>query len=173
MNLPALTVSDQACLCCYNVTEHVQDAVHTAELSAMRRSVFYLPKPLALNYLVAEKFGGPTLVLQGAKDPLNNAKGRAAALKAACPNIQVHLLDGGHCPVRAMMHKPLCGICSVHVPALVSVVACTTDHRDAALDYHQGDQPFMWQHLRACVCECSMTKFRKPSMRHCCHSSSS
>lgn len=28
------------------------------------RSVFYLPKPRALNYLVAERFGGPTLVLQ-------------------------------------------------------------------------------------------------------------
>ncbi len=58
-----------------------------------------MPKPLALNYLVAEKFGGPALVLQGAKDPLNDARSRAAELEAACPNIQVHLLDGGHCPV--------------------------------------------------------------------------
>ena len=31
------------------------------------RSVFYLPKPRPLNYLVQDMFGGPTLVLQGAK----------------------------------------------------------------------------------------------------------
>jgi hypothetical protein len=30
----------------------------------LRRSVFYLPPPRALNHLVAERFGGPTLVLQ-------------------------------------------------------------------------------------------------------------
>jgi hypothetical protein len=29
-----------------------------------RRSVFYLPKPRPLNYLVAERFAGPALVLQ-------------------------------------------------------------------------------------------------------------
>lgn len=31
------------------------------------RSVFYLPKPRPLNYLVQDLYGGPTLVLQGAK----------------------------------------------------------------------------------------------------------
>jgi len=31
------------------------------------RSVFYLPKPRPLNHLVQDLFGGPTLVLQGAK----------------------------------------------------------------------------------------------------------
>ena len=33
------------------------------------RSVFYLPKPRPLNYLVQDLYGGPTLVLQGAKVP--------------------------------------------------------------------------------------------------------
>lgn len=62
------------------------------------RSVFYLPPPRALNYLVAEKFGGPTLVLQGIKDPLNNAKLRAQELRRFCPNAEVVELDAGHCP---------------------------------------------------------------------------
>ena len=31
------------------------------------RSVFYLPKPRPLNYLVQDLYQGPTLVLQGAK----------------------------------------------------------------------------------------------------------
>lgn len=63
--------------------------------------MFYLPKPLPLNHLVKDLYGGPTLVLQGAKDPLNDARGRASALQGACPNVRVHLLEGGHCPVRA------------------------------------------------------------------------
>ncbi|KAL4425249.1 hypothetical protein ABPG75_009265 [Micractinium tetrahymenae] len=62
------------------------------------RSVFYLPPPHALNYLVAEKFGGPTLVLQGVKDPLINAKQRAQELRRFCPNAEVVELDAGHCP---------------------------------------------------------------------------
>ena len=32
------------------------------------RSVFYLPKPRALNYLVTQLFGGPTLVLQASAE---------------------------------------------------------------------------------------------------------
>ncbi|KAL4435621.1 hypothetical protein ABPG77_002584 [Micractinium sp. CCAP 211/92] len=62
------------------------------------RSVFYLPPPRALNYLVADKFGGPALVLQGIKDPLNNAKLRAQELRRFCPNVEVVELDAGHCP---------------------------------------------------------------------------
>ena len=112
----------------------------------MCRSVFYLPKPRPLNYLVAERYGGPALVLQvcpkplqathlmlvqsapawriqggraacgtsgqacceqtlrgstrvgaqGARDPLNDAVQRASAIAAACPNVRVQLLDGGH-----------------------------------------------------------------------------
>ncbi len=63
------------------------------------RSVFYLPKPLPLNHLVRDLYRGRALVLQGAKDPLNDARGRAAALQESCPNISVHLMDAGHCPV--------------------------------------------------------------------------
>ena len=62
------------------------------------RSVFYLPPPRALNYLVQEKFKGPTLVLQGALDPLNDAVGRAKELEDTCSNVQVKLLRAGHCP---------------------------------------------------------------------------
>ena len=64
----------------------------------LSRSVFYLPPPLPLNHLVADMYGGPVLVLQGAKDPLNDAMARAAALGAACSNVRVQLIDGGHCP---------------------------------------------------------------------------
>lgn len=41
------------------------------------RSVFYLPKPRPLNHLVGALYRGPTLVLNGALDPLNNAVARA------------------------------------------------------------------------------------------------
>lgn len=40
------------------------------------RSVFYLPKPRALNYLVASRFAKPTLVLQ--------ARGRQPGTAGAC-----------------------------------------------------------------------------------------
>lgn len=43
------------------------------------RSVFYLPKPRPLSHLVADLWRGPTLVLQGALDPLNDAKGGASS----------------------------------------------------------------------------------------------
>ncbi len=62
------------------------------------RSVFYLPKPLPLNHLVRDKFQGPTLVLSGARDPLNDAGGRARQLKACCPKIDVVMVEAGHCP---------------------------------------------------------------------------
>jgi len=62
------------------------------------RSVFYLPRPRALNYLITEGFGGPTLVLQGAKDPLNDAVGRAKEMGRLCPNARILYLDAGHCP---------------------------------------------------------------------------
>lgn len=62
------------------------------------RSVFYLPPPRALNYLVQDKYGGPCLVLQGALDPLNDAVGRAKQLERTCQNVEVILLEAGHCP---------------------------------------------------------------------------
>ena len=39
------------------------------------RSVFYLPRPRPISHLVGDLWGGRTLVLQGALDPLNDAKG--------------------------------------------------------------------------------------------------
>ncbi|GLC43944.1 hypothetical protein PLESTB_000212500 [Pleodorina starrii] len=62
------------------------------------KSVWYLPPPRALNWLVAEAWRGPTLVLQGALDPLNDARSRARQLGELCPNVQVQLLQAGHCP---------------------------------------------------------------------------
>ena len=39
--------------------------------------MFYLPKPRPLDHLVGTLFGGPTLVLNGALDPLQKAVDRA------------------------------------------------------------------------------------------------
>ncbi|GAQ88572.1 DNA photolyase [Klebsormidium nitens] len=62
-------------------------------------SVFYLPKPRPINFLI-DRFGGPVLVVQGRFDPLNDAVRRAEALRAACPGaVSVHLVDAGHCPM--------------------------------------------------------------------------
>ena len=65
---------------------------------AVFQSVFYMPRPRALDVLLVKEFGGPCLLLQGGKDPLNDAKGRARALEEAVPGIEVRLLDAGHCP---------------------------------------------------------------------------
>jgi hypothetical protein len=46
-------------------------------------SVFYLPKPRPLNYLVNELWRGPTAVIQGVLDPLNDAQVRALLRVAA------------------------------------------------------------------------------------------
>lgn len=63
------------------------------------RSVFYLPPPRPLNHLV-DVSGKPVLVFQGALDPLNDARGRALALKEACrvADVDVELVEAGHCP---------------------------------------------------------------------------
>ena len=62
-------------------------------------SVFYLPPPRALNALV-NSFGKPTLILNGALDPLNDASKRARDLAARCNprNVSMTLLQAGHCP---------------------------------------------------------------------------
>jgi pimeloyl-ACP methyl ester carboxylesterase len=57
-----------------------------------------MPRPRALDALIARDYGGPALILQGALDPLNDARRRAAELVAACPNARLVLLDAGHCP---------------------------------------------------------------------------
>ena len=37
--------------------------------------------------------------MQGALDPLNDARGRAEAIRLSCPdNVEVVLLEAGHCP---------------------------------------------------------------------------
>ena len=65
---------------------------------AVFQSVFYMPRPQALDTLLARGYGGPVSILQGALDPLNDARGRAAALAAAVPGASVRLFDAGHCP---------------------------------------------------------------------------
>ena len=65
---------------------------------AVFQSVFYMPRPRALDALVACDYGGTALILQGAMDPLNDARRRAADLAAACPNAELVLLEAGHCP---------------------------------------------------------------------------
>ncbi|GIL75483.1 hypothetical protein Vretimale_8119 [Volvox reticuliferus] len=62
------------------------------------KAVWYLPPPRALNWLISEAWRGPTLVLQGALDPLNDARSRARQLGELCPNVRVQLLQAGHCP---------------------------------------------------------------------------
>jgi len=81
------------------LADEIQRAACDAGSLQVFQSVFYLPPPRALDYLVRERFRGPTLVLQGALDPLNNARQRAADMQAACPdNLDVVLLEAGHCP---------------------------------------------------------------------------
>ena len=84
------------------ISQNYQGSSTWCRSSVTRRSVFYLPAPKPLNYLVQDMYGGPCMVLQGAKDPLNDARARAAALGAACPNVQVQLINGGHCPVQSL-----------------------------------------------------------------------
>ena len=42
--------------------------------------------------------------VRGVQDPLSNAKDRAKQLKAACSNVEVELLDAGHCPHDEVPH---------------------------------------------------------------------
>jgi pimeloyl-ACP methyl ester carboxylesterase len=51
-----------------------------------------------MNTLLAE-YNGPVLVAQGALDPLNDAVGRAYALRTIRPGIHVMLMRLGHCPM--------------------------------------------------------------------------
>lgn len=61
-------------------------------------SVFYLPKPRPLNYLINNLWRGPTAVIQGVLDPLNDAGGRANQLEAECPGLRAWRINAGHCP---------------------------------------------------------------------------
>jgi pimeloyl-ACP methyl ester carboxylesterase len=62
------------------------------------RSVFFLPSPRPLNYLINDKYKGPVLVIQGILDPLNDATARAEQIVRACPETRLVKLDAGHCP---------------------------------------------------------------------------
>lgn len=46
-----------------------------------------------------ELYNGPVLVVQGALDPLNDAVGRALAFRNIRPNVDINLLQLGHCPM--------------------------------------------------------------------------
>eukprot|EP00879_Flechtneria_rotunda_P024021 GHRR01025443.1.p2 GENE.GHRR01025443.1~~GHRR01025443.1.p2 ORF type:complete len:101 (+),score=36.52 GHRR01025443.1:214-516(+) len=48
--------------------------------------------------MIAELWKGPTAVVQGVLDPLNDALGRARQLAEICPDLQVWELQAGHCP---------------------------------------------------------------------------
>jgi pimeloyl-ACP methyl ester carboxylesterase len=82
------------------LADEIRRAAADSRAADVFGAVFYLPPPRALNYLVGEMFKGPTLVLQGAADPLNDARGRAEELGKLCrSNVDVVLMEGrGHCP---------------------------------------------------------------------------
>lgn len=86
------------------LTEEIARAAGDPGALGVFRSVFYLPPPRALNYLVAEVFKGPVLVLQGGKDPLNDAPKRAKEIGRLCPNARVVMVDAGHCPHDEVPH---------------------------------------------------------------------
>lgn len=100
---------------------------------AVFQSVFYMPRPRALDVLLAKEFGGPCLLLQGAKDPLNDARGRAEALGEAVPGIEVRLLDAGHCP-----HDEVPGEVAEAVAAFAA--KCFGKEDDDGDDDHDDDE---------------------------------
>eukprot|EP00983_Pelagomonas_calceolata_P092361 1157654-Pelagomonas_calceolata.AAC.4 len=65
---------------------------------AVFASVFYLPPPRALNYMINELYEKPTVLLTGGLDPLNDARGRTSQLSTLSPNAMVTVLEAGHCP---------------------------------------------------------------------------
>jgi pimeloyl-ACP methyl ester carboxylesterase len=82
--------------CCCQVSLWCE---HTVEVICIYRVfVGKLPPPRSMNTLLGE-FCGPVLVAQGALDPLNDAVGRAYALRSIRPGIQVALMRLGHCPM--------------------------------------------------------------------------
>ncbi|KAJ7515707.1 hypothetical protein O6H91_22G024300 [Diphasiastrum complanatum] len=64
---------------------------------AVLESLFYLRAPLPLNFFL-DRYDAKVLVIQGAKDPLQNSLQKANMLKAYCKNVSVALVNSGHCP---------------------------------------------------------------------------
>jgi len=87
-----LLLADIATVCC------CCRAACDARSADVFASVFYLPKPRPLNYLINNLWKGPTAVVQGVLDPLNDAKGRADLLARECPGLRVWAINAGHCP---------------------------------------------------------------------------
>lgn len=72
---------------------------------AVFASVFYLPPPRALNYLINEAYKKPTCLLTGGLDPLNDAKGRTSQLSGLVPDTMVIVCDAG---MQALCLRPCC-----------------------------------------------------------------
>eukprot|EP00210_Caulerpa_lentillifera_P003151 g3011.t1 len=62
------------------------------------KSVFFLQKPVPLNYYLSELYRGEVLLLQGALDPLNQAVELAELVEDLRPGITVEIIQAGHCP---------------------------------------------------------------------------
>ena len=63
--------------------------------------MFYLPKPRPLDHLVGTLFAGPTLVLNGALDPLQKAVERAEVITPSMSCVYGVLTQGvKHCCVK-------------------------------------------------------------------------
>lgn len=62
------------------------------------KSGFYLAPPRPLPFLLNKLYKRPVLIVQGVKDPLNNAADRADALEAAIDMSEKLCIAAGHCP---------------------------------------------------------------------------
>lgn len=106
-----------------NVDRWLADEIYRASVdpgaAGVFASVFYLPTPRPINYNI-DLFGKPVLVLQGRKDPLNDAEARAEAIAAASPaNVSVELLEAGHCPMDerpALVNAAVAAFVATHAP---------------------------------------------------------
>jgi len=56
------------------------------------------------TYVRLIEFHEPWLHVSGMQDPLSNAVARANGLRDACNNVEVQLLDAGHCPHDEVPH---------------------------------------------------------------------
>uniref|UniRef100_A0A383VQC0 Photolyase/cryptochrome alpha/beta domain-containing protein n=1 Tax=Tetradesmus obliquus TaxID=3088 RepID=A0A383VQC0_TETOB len=115
-------------------------------------SVFYLPKPRPLNFLVNDLWKGPTAVIQGVLDPLNDAQARSDLLVQQCAPVGLRAwnIQAGHCPhdeqpelvnavllefIEQMVEPTMqCGSSSSSSPAVVGAAASKAHAAAAAAD---------------------------------------